>query len=200
MESTAMPPRASSGRGRLVAAATVALVLVGLGSAVYLVLQSDQREFDRRQAVRRSESVEKVRAGDDGSGITIFDPLLLEMLASDTDCVANLTTLCFSMADLSSREVASAGKLVNVKKIVFYSCHGADDVLTAMQGLPSVEELYFEVSGISDDGVRRLAAFPNLRNVRFEQVIDEQREDLLRETLPGVVIEIPYPEANEPPH
>jgi hypothetical protein len=85
-----------------------------------------------------------------------------------------------------------------VKRIVFYSCGGADDLLHAMKGMPSVEDLYFEVSGLSDDGVRVLGTFPNLKKVHFEQVIDREREKLLRDTLPGVEVEIPYPEAAEP--
>src|SRR5262245_9060931 len=107
-------PKPNATRGCLIVAVVAGLVVAGLGTVVYLKLLANEREFERKQAERRVESFEKVRAGDNGEGIPVFlDPRLIEMLASDPDCIANLTTLNLSTVDLNGPQTASAGKLVN---------------------------------------------------------------------------------------
>jgi hypothetical protein len=149
------------------------------------------KESEQRRAVELAELVAKVKAGDDGSGIRVSrDGRLIEMLAGDPECVENLTSLRFDMANLSGPEVASAGKLVNVEKITFYSCYGAENVLSAMKGSAALEELGFDTTGLSDDGIQLLASFPNLRRVYFAYIHEPSMAKLLRETLPGVDVEI----------
>lgn len=185
-------PSKNSARGRLIAGAIVASVLAALVIAVQFKMRSDQRHFELRQAEEREKSVRVVQAGDDGENVVVFlDSRLIEMLAADPKCVANLKTLRLDMADLSGPETAAASKLVNVRRISFYNCTAANNLIAVMQGSSAVEEIRFEVTSLSDDGVRLLGTFPNLRRVHFQQIVDAERVKLLRRSLPGVELELP---------
>lgn len=185
------PPIQKSGHSCLIALALTAVVIAVSVALINSDLKEGVRHFERKKAERRTESFEKVKAGDDGNGIIVFqDPRLIEMLAGDDDCIKNLKRLNLSSVDLNGPQTASAGKLVNVNKIAFYDCVGPEELLKAMKGSPSVEELSFDTTLVSDDGVRMLATFPNLKKVYFSYVNEQSREKLLRETLPGVEIEI----------
>ncbi|HEX6962289.1 MAG TPA: hypothetical protein VF175_10510 [Lacipirellula sp.] len=197
MNKTNASPRGASSAGCL--AMTMLMVLIIAGAAILIAqhLKRERQAFERRQAERRAELVEDVKSGADGSRLTITDAETLVALASDPDCVANLKTLTLGMVDLSG-DVAAASKLINVERITLYDCQGADNLLAAMKGSPVVEQIHVEVSRLSDEGVRLLATFPNLKKVRIEQVVNKARAELLRSTLPGVKVEIPFPEAAEP--
>jgi hypothetical protein len=179
------------GRGCLIALAVAMAFVVGIVTLISSRQKAANPDFERKKAGWRTESFQKVKAGDDGNGIFVYlDPRLIEMLANDADCVANLATLILNMADLSGPQTASAGRLVNVKKVVFYDCAAAGNLLTAMKGLGSIEEIAFDTTQLSDADVRLLATFPNLKRVHFAWVNDPSREKLLRDTLPGVEIQI----------
>jgi hypothetical protein len=181
---------AGSSRGCLLAALVLVVLLVGGGVALYLKARDSRRRFEEHQAAHRQEEFDKVKAGDDGRGIFVFlEPKLTEMLASDPDCIANLKVLHLVSVDTSGPESAAAAKLVNVREVGFYGGN-ADPILAAMKGSPALEAVNFEVSGLSDEGVRTLATFPNLKKVLFQQIVAPEREVMLRKTLPGVVIEI----------
>ena len=138
------PPRKGSGWGCLIAVLLAMAVIVAGGAMIASARKSARRDSERRKSERETESYQIVKAGDDGSRISVVqDPLLIEKLANDADCVANLTTLNLGMVDLNGPQTDAAGKLVHVKEVVFYDCDGAGRLLTAMSGLESIEELSF---------------------------------------------------------
>jgi hypothetical protein len=162
--------------------------------------ERDQQEFEKRQAVRRQDCVAEVKSGDDGSGIFVDSPILVEMLANDPDCIANLTTLYFSMAELDDARIAAISKLTNLKTIGFYDCQGMDAVATAIEGMPSIERIWYEGGGFTDDGVKSLATLPNLKRLEIEWGVDSTYEELLRSTLPNVEIKLPPSEEDPVRH
>jgi hypothetical protein len=185
------PPRKGSGWGCLIAVLVAVAVIVAVGAMIASARKSSRLAFERKKVAWATERFEKVKAGDDGSHTSVFlDPLLIEMLANDAECVANLTTLNLSSVDLNGPQTDAAEKLVNVKKVVFYDCDGAGRLLTALSGLESIKELSFDTTQLTDDDVPLLATFPNLRRVHFAWVNSPAREKLIRDTLPGVDIQI----------
>jgi hypothetical protein len=95
-------PEQRSKQGCRIAFVIGAAVVVGLGLAVRSRHEASRREFERKRAEGRDEFFAKVKAGDNGDGSFVFlDPRLIEMLASDADCMANLTTLNLSSVDLT---------------------------------------------------------------------------------------------------
>ena len=119
-----------------------------------------------------------------------MDPLLLQMLADDAECAANLTTLQFSMVDVSGTPAAAAKSFRNVREIGFYDCGGADDLLRALEDSPAVEEIFFEMA-ITSEMIASMSTFSNLKKVTiYGYRVSAEQEALLRQTLPRVEIVI----------
>lgn len=164
---------------------------------VWVVTLDDEREheeFETRQTARRQAYVAEVKAGSDGSRMSVDSPILVEMLANDPDCIANLTTLQFSMAELDDPRIASINKLTNLESLSFYCCRDMDAVAMAIEGMPSVESLWCEGERFTAAGVKSLATLPNLKRVEFTWHVEPAYEEMLRSTLPGVEIVLPPPE------
>lgn len=159
--------------------------------------EREREEFEKRQTARRQDYVAEVKAGDDGSRISVDSPILVEMLANDPDCIANLTTLNFSMAELDDPQISSINKLTNLKSLGFYCCRDMDAVALAIEGMPSVESIWCEGEYFTATGVKSLATLPNLTRVEFAWGVDPAYEQLLRSTLPNVEIKLPPPEELE---
>ncbi|QDT75887.1 hypothetical protein I41_51310 [Lacipirellula limnantheis] len=157
----------------------------------------DQQEFEKRRAERWQEDVSLVKAGNDGSRIFVNDPTLVEMLANEPECIANLTTLYFSMADLDDDRFAAVKKLTNLRSVGFYDCQGMDAAAKTIEGMPSIEEIWCEGECFTAAGVKSLATLPNLKRVEFVWEVDPASEQLLRSTLPNVEIKLPPPEELE---
>lgn len=169
--------------------AGVLLAIVGLMiGGIYLLAQRDRAEAAKRRAAELAEDFENARG--DAEVHVFLDPTLLVMLADDPDSVKILTELDLSMVDFRDRDMAAVSKLSNVKRVYAYSCHGIENLLSAMQGLPAVEELHFDTTLLSDEGIKLLATFPNLKKVRFNYVAEQERVDLLKSTIPHVPLEI----------
>jgi hypothetical protein len=180
------------GRSCLAAVAIVGLIVGAIGGACYWALaksaERSRQEFEQRQADRRTEFFNRVKAGEDGSRMSIMDPLLLEMLAGDAECAANLTTLQFSMVDVSGTPAAAAKSLRNVREIGFYDCGGVDDLLRALEGSQAVEEIFFEMA-ITSEMIASMKTFSNLRKVTiFGYRVSAEQESLLRQMLPSAEI------------
>jgi hypothetical protein len=106
------------------------------------------------------------------------------MLANDPDCIKNITSICFSMLDLSDPRFRQTASLTRLHTVGFYDCHNADNVLDSIRGMPTVESVCFEVSHITESGIRSLATLPNLKRVEFEQILSADEIELLRRYLP----------------
>lgn len=133
-----------------------------------------------------------IKEGHDGSGIVILDPVLIEMLASDKECIANLKKLSVLSLNLSDPRISAAAKLKNVKSIDILSSSHPDKLLQAMRGMPSVEEIYFETSYLPHNAIDILADFPNLKRIILgDQIVSQDLEILLKERLPGIRLDIP---------
>ena len=162
--------------------------------AVTLNDEREREEFEKRQTARRQAHVAEVKAGGDGSRMSVDSPILVEMLANDPDCIANLTTLNFSMAELDDPRIASINKLNNLKSLGFYCCRDMDAVALAIEGMPSVERIWCEGEQFTAAGIKSLATLPNLKRVEFIWRVDPAYQEMLRATMPGVEIVLPPPE------
>lgn len=98
----------------------------------------------------------------------VFDPLMVEMLANDEQCIANLTYLYFVDIDLSDPRYKAVAKLKNLRSLEFYDCENDEKLLDAIKGMPSVEEMEFDSMRESEERERLLKTFPNLKKVTYE--------------------------------
>ena len=191
MDEPEIKPIESKGRGCLVVAGVGVGFVILMAILIPIAREKSRRDFEQSQSELRMRLFSQVKNGDDGSRIFIFDPIQIEMLANDADCVANLKMLYFSSVDLSSPHVSAAGKLTNVRQICFYDSDNPDNLLLAMKGLHSVEEVQFETSHIPDNTATILTGFPNLKKVGIDgQIFTEAQEKHFRETLPGIILEL----------
>jgi hypothetical protein len=193
----ASPPNSGCSRGCLIVTA-IALVLIAL--LVVLAIRARKQVALQREAMRakwRQQAFDAAKAGNERP-LIFGDAKAIEMLAGDADCIRNVTHLQLSNVSFENVDLSAAHKLVNVRSISFYDCAHTEKLFSAMRGMPSIEGIGWESTYVSDDGIRSLAEFPNLKRVRVEDIVSDARERLLRETLPGVALNIPYPERNEP--
>jgi hypothetical protein len=145
-------------------------------------------EEHRRQvdAERRADFVQRVKDGNDGSRIFFFDPILPGELASDPQCVANLTRASFFMVDVSDPRFEKVRELVNVRHLHFYDCAGMEVLLKRLAGMPSVETIFFESNKLKPEELDVLATFPNLKSYRMWYEAPPEYRKALERTLPGV--------------
>lgn len=170
----------------------IALAVGFVWTALHSAEEARRHREETLAAYARKE-VARVKSGEHAASLWNADQI--RMLAADPDCVRNLATLHCMMDERTGPGVSELKKLVNVRHITFYSLD-TDQVLAAAKGMPSIEELSFSSTGPSDESIRSFAAFPNLKKLRFD-FLDQQRERLIRETVPAVEIELPPPEPKE---
>jgi hypothetical protein len=139
---------------------------------------------------------EAVKNGRTQAGVS--DVILLEMLANDPQCVENITSIWFTMADLGDSRFVRLREFKNAKEIGFYDCDNADNIVDIAKDMDAVESLYFEVTQISPLSRQKLALFRNLKKVHFEQIVEDGVIDELEKLLPNVDVEAPYPASKEP--
>lgn len=141
----------------------------------------------------REQSFNDVKNGD--SHVLVTVPGLLPMLANDVDCVANLEIINFSN-EITPEDAEHVARLINVKQLSFYDARGADYVLEHAHNLP-IEELFFEVSGVSDESLRSLLDFPKLKKVQFEQMMSPDEIAILKQLRPEIEVEYPHPSESD---
>jgi len=155
---------------------------------VFILAQQEREELAKQRVAKLAKEFENVKRN---RSVRVFwDPTLIVMLADDSESAQNLTEFELSMVDFRDQNMSAAKNLLNVKRIYAYSCHGIENLLSAMQGSPAIEELHFDTTSLSDEGVQLLATFPNLKRVRFNYVSEQERVDLLKSTIPHVTLEI----------
>ncbi|MBL7040429.1 MAG: hypothetical protein ISR77_17460 [Pirellulaceae bacterium] len=157
----------------------------------YYSARRSQAELEREQQERRLRTIAEIRSG--RGDVMIWDAELLEMLVDDPQCVQTVTSIHFFMADLGDPRFRRVREFENVNNIGFYDCGNADNVIVAAKDMASIESLFFEVTRISSESLKSLAAFPNLKKVRFEQVVADETIDELSRLLPDVAVEAPFP-------
>jgi len=170
-------------------------VAVGLVRAVlmcaYVARKQLSEDIARDQQERRLRMFADVQSG--RSDVSVSDAALIEMFANDPKCVETLTLVHFFAADLSDPRFRRVADLVNVNEMGFYDCENADNVLAVSKDMNSIQTLSFEVTRISDQSLRSLAEYPNLKKIRFEQVMADKTIAWLNELLPNVNVKAPYP-------
>lgn len=119
-----------------------------------------------------------------------MEPEVISKLAKDEESVEELVELNLSSIDFHDVDMTAARNLSKIKTIYAYDCTDIENLLSALQGSTSLEELSFDSMLLSDEGVQLLATFPNLRKVHFTYIADKNRVDQLRAAIPNVVVEV----------
>lgn len=180
----------NSGRQRLMGCCCMLLFAVALLSIlIYGCYRSENErmaDLDQRTDEMRQRLFEEVKRGNRTPWV--LDAELLVMCADDPECVSNVTSLQFSMSDLSDSRFRRTRDFHQLRGINFYDCRNTDNVLEAVNGMPTIITVYFEVSVVTEDGIRLLATLPNLKKVQFEQIMPPSEVGLLRKLLPNVEI------------
>jgi hypothetical protein len=197
MNQIASNPSRNSRKGCLFAIVCVIGLFVLTGFLIKKERERLKQEFERRESEIRSDALELVKAGDDGSGVYILDSLAIEMLANDPECASNLRILALEYMEIEKQLVSAAGNFKHVETIYFNSCVGTEYLLEAMKGSTVVGKITFETTRLNDNSIEMLTTFPNLKHVVLEYVVEDSMPPLLKEKLPGVQIDIPYLKSEE---
>jgi hypothetical protein len=70
-------------------------------------------------------------------------------------------------------------------------------VLLASSSLP-ITDLYFEMPDLEMEDYLLLKDLPQLKKVRFEHIMEDEWIERLKNELPDVIIEAPFPRSKEP--
>ena len=170
MESSSPTPPPSSSqqetgclKGCLIAFVVGILLLT---AAYYAIIYYDEYQHNVYITKTCTRAFNEVKEG--VSGCLVIDPLVIEMLARDEQCIANLHYLNFVDVDLSDPRYEAVAKLKNLRILEFYNCHNDEKLLNAMHGMLSVEEMEFDSMRESEERERLLKTFPNLKKVTYE--------------------------------
>ena len=165
-------------------------VVVGGALSLIAVIRSKRAalERDRSRQAQRLETVAEVKAGSGHVSIAFDDAPLLEMLANDRACRENVASIVFFVTDLSDARYLRLREFANLRELSFYDCDHPDDVIDVASEMPRIERLYFEVTRVSEASLDKLANFPRLKSLEFEQVMPDATIDRLKERLPNVTI------------
>ena len=193
-DSSSKPNR--SLRGCLLCLAVLVTLAIVLPLGISHLREQSRLAIARRRAEWRQKAFDEAK-NDVRAQVVVMDPLLLPMLSSDADCVANTEDLVFSMVDIQPEDAEHVARLTNIKRLGFYDSRGADVVLQHARDLP-IESLYFEMAHLSPDSLRSLSNFPKLTKVHFEHVMDPDEIAILKTLRSDIAVEIPYPLENEP--
>jgi hypothetical protein len=177
----------------------VIIVLALVGAVVALLIYGgrlNQQENDRRLSERRSRDFAAIKENP-AEEILIDDAELLAMVVADAEVAENATSLVFTSVDFADERFAEVNKLEGLKNVGIYSSRNAEACLTYLQGMKSIERMWVETSPIDDEGIALLATLPNLKQIRFEQMMSAKQIELLEKTLPKVNVATPFREEDE---
>jgi len=177
----------------------VVLVLALVGVVVAMLFYGgrlNQKENDRRLSERRSRDFAAIKENP-AEEILIYDAELLAMVVADPEAAGNATSLVFTSVDFADERFAEVNKLAGLKNVGIYSSRNAETCITYLQGMKSIERMWIETSPIDDGGIALLATLPNLKQIRFEQVMSAKQIELLEKTLPKVNVATPFRETGE---
>jgi hypothetical protein len=178
----------------------VIIVLALVGAAVALLVYGgrlNRQENDRRLSERRSRNFAAIKENP-AEEILIDDAELLAMVVADAEVAENATSLVFTSVDFADERFAEVNKLDRLKNVGIYSSRNAEACLAFLQGMKSIERMWIETSPLADEGIALLATLPNLKQIRFEQVMSVKQIELLEKILPDVNVATPFREDDEP--
>lgn len=181
-------------RGCLKSLVFPAVVLVLFVIGLPFLQEQQQLALERRNAERRQELFDAVKRGEPRA--LIMDSKLLQMLANDADCVANLRELDFSMTKITAEDARHVSRMSNLELLYFYGTHGADFVLENARELP-IKKMGFEMARLSKDSLRSLSDFKELTEVHFEHVMVPDEIEILKALPMRTRVRIPHPSQNE---
>ena len=182
-------------RGCLKSLVLPAVILVLFVIGLPFLREQQQLALERRNVERRQKSFDAVKRGE--PRVLIMDPKLLQMLADDADCVANLRELDFSMTKITAEDASHVSRMSNLELLNFYDTHGADFVLENARELP-IKKMGFEMARLSKDSLRSLSDFNELTEVHFEHVMFPDEIEILKALPTRTKVQIPHPSENEP--
>ncbi|WP_152101250.1 hypothetical protein [Lacipirellula parvula] len=166
--------------------AGAAVVLLGALLVVGRIL--GPRAVKRQRAARVESMFDSAKGR--SSAYVFMEAGVIKKLSEDEESVEELVELNLSSIDFHGVDMTPASKLSKLKTIHAYDCTDIEDLLSALQGSTSLEELSFDSMLLSDEGIQLLATFPNLKKVYFTYIADKKRVDQLRATIPNVVVEV----------
>lgn len=182
--------------GRVVGCLGVAIIILAiLGFGIAQLRRQVQRSLERAEEQWRQKSFDAVKQGN--SSALVMDSKLLVMLAHDADCKRIVTHLDFASTDIDRSDARYVAELPNVTSMTFYCTRGTEELLLAARPLP-ITDLHFEMPDLPAASYLILKDFPQLKKVRFEQVMDDAWIERLKSELPGVTVDAPFPRSQEP--
>jgi hypothetical protein len=141
------------------------LGLIGFVVTGFL-LRQDYREAEyRKSRERMNDEIAKIEQGKSVCLVSP-DPRFLEDLVTEhPSCVAKTTRVQLLEIDVSDKRFCRLTQFSNLKDIYFRDVSGADTFLKHIQGMPSVESLWFFGTSVSDEGFRAAAKLPHLKQL-----------------------------------
>lgn len=136
------------------------------------------------------EPFSRVQNGEHRVGVMQLD--LLELLANDPVCIANIHEINFSSVEFRDTDAKNLSLLANTTTINFYCCKNADSVLAACDHLP-LTSVGFELTPFSSNSIRLLGSIPTLSSITVEQNLDESQVAALKSLPKTITLRTSFP-------
>ena len=148
----------------------IGLTLLAVGVLLIFSLHWGLKWREERASRERWEhQVAEVKAGKT-TGIVWPEPRYLEEFVRDQPNVAaKITQVMFCIGRVSDERFGYLNQFPHLEEIDFDEVwEGADSFLKRIAGMESITSLSFYQTGVTEEGVRAVASFPNLKRLRID--------------------------------
>jgi hypothetical protein len=170
-----------------------ALTLLAVGVLLAFTLRwESQRQADRGIKERWDRQIADVESGKTTCMIWP-EPRFLEGFVRDQpEVAAKVTEIQMFIGKVSDERFRYVKQFPHLETVYFYEIwEGADSFLNRIAGMESITNLAFETTALSEEGVRAVASFPNLKRLRIDYFWNKTSLEPLRghKSLETLVLE-----------
>ena len=171
----------------LVSLALVTAAVFLLAVAIPAFRRAAKEELFRKQV---TEPFGEVASG--GNYASVRDEVLLNKLAADNRCVANLEEIVFWSFHFEPSHASDLARLKNLKRVGFYCCNNVEAVVPGLLAL-KLDSLWFELSLPTPESLELLGQSRTMKELGVEQVLTRREAEVLKSFPPEVKITTSFP-------
>ena len=155
--------------GLWITAVLVVMAVFLLVVARKYAAEHEQRRYQGWLTRIIDEEIDSVRSNKTGS-VTICDPFQLERVAAQPECLSRINDVRIPMwTNLTDRRWSLLKQLPHLESLGVYGSGDAESLFQSIQGAESLHQVDLRSLPFSDEGLRRVACLPRLRElVLFE--------------------------------
>jgi hypothetical protein len=130
----------------------------------------EQRQFEARLTRVVGEEIDAVRNNETDS-VTVYAPFQLERIVVAPECVPKIRAVrVASWADLTDQRWSMLKQLPHLESLGVYDSGSAESLFERIQGMESLHRVELRSLPLSDEGMRRVAGLPHLRELTLYEV------------------------------